>query len=203
MSMRPAPGLRGSAGATHPKQRPKKKSKGQISAREHLYHRQVVETPPTPREAYDPVRQKYQTTHPPNPSGVGALATGSTGNPVAAYPTTHSAINTTIPAASPFAPGQPGGPPINSLNPQLLGSNFGGAHGTFYGQYSSFGGPQVTSPDQNPPPAELGTAGSEVGNDGGNRGSGNRRRRRKSDGGKGGSGRRRRGREDKGRDGDE
>lgn len=79
---------------------------------------------------------------------------------------------------------------MSTCNPAILGTNSGGARGTFYGQNPSVGGSQVMHPDQNPPP---------IGGNGGDNGDEERGNRKRSGGEKGNSDDRGKIEKDKGR----
>lgn len=167
---RPQPGHRCAAGRPYESPGgPSRQLKGQGESRGHgflcvqPYNRNDVPPNSAPRTVFDPVREQYQITHHSNPPGVPAIATGYPVNPVPAIPVALAPTNPTIPAPSPFTPGQPGGPLITTLNPTFLGTNFGGLQGTFYDQNPSFG--------------RRGTNGSGSGGGGGSSGGGDGRGR--------------------------
>lgn len=162
---RSQPGRRCAAGRPYespggPSRQPRgqEESRGHGSLRVQPYNRNVVPENSAPRTALDPVGEQYQVTHHSNPPGVPAIAAGYTVNPAPAIPVALAPTNPTIPAPSPFTPGQPGGPLITTLNPTLLGTSFGGPQGTSYDQIPPFGG--------------RGTSGSGSGGDGSSSGGG-------------------------------
>ena len=106
--------------------------------------------------------------HSPNPAGVPAIATGFAASPNPPIPVILAPTNPTIAAFSPFAPDQPGGLPVITQDPALLGTMFGEPRGTLYERGPPRGGPQLTCPGQNPPPDEPRTSdsGTESSGDG-------------------------------------
>ena len=148
---RSQPGRRCAAGRPYespggPSHQPRgqEESRGHGSLPVQPYNRNVVPENCAPRTAFGIVREQYQVTHHSNPPDVPAIATGYPANPAPAIPVALAPTNPTIPASSTFTPGQPGGPLITTLNPALLGTNFGGPQGTIYDQNSLFGGRGVS-----------------------------------------------------------
>ncbi len=112
--------------------------------------------------------------HSANPAGVPAIAIGFAASPNPPIPVILAPMNPTIAAFSPFAPGPPGGLPVITQDPALLGTMFDGPRGTLYERNPPRGGPQLTYPGQIPSSGKTRTSDSEFGN-GGDSGGGNTR----------------------------